>query len=337
MGPDAPREPQMAANSSMVALAFGAGNTIYFSASSDNGRTFSAPAKVADVGILPLSRHRGPRIALAGNAIVITAVAGSKAAAGAHAHGLPSDGDLRGWRSADGGKRWEAGGAINDVPGAATEGLHALASDGRSTLLAVWLDHRGGKGTQLYGARSTDGGVTWSRNVAVYESPGGSICECCAPSAAIGRGGEVVVMWRNSLDGNRDLYLAKSRDGVTFSKPEKLGEGSWQLNACPMDGGGLSVSGGRTVTAWRRDQSVFLDEPGHAETRIGTGKDVALAVDGDRPYAAWVNGTKVEAWLDGKLVTLAESGAFPSLTALAGGGVLAAWEENGGIQIRRLP
>ena len=57
---------------------------------------------------------------------------------------------------------------INDVPGAPTEGLHALASDAKGQLFAAWLDKRGGQGTKLYGARSTDGGATWSKNVMIY-------------------------------------------------------------------------------------------------------------------------------------------------------------------------
>lgn len=338
MGPDAPaREPQMAANSSTVVLTFGAGQAIYFSASHDRGKTFSPPAKVAEAGIIPLTRHRGPRIALSGNTIVITAVAGSKPEEGAHAHGLPSDGDLLVWRSEDGGKTWSRGKAINDVPASATEGLHALASDGKDTLFAAWLDKRGSKGTSLYAARSTDRGATWSRNVAVYQSPGGSICECCHPSVAIDSAGNLVVMWRNSLGGTRDMYLATSRDGVTFAAPRKLGTGTWQLNACPMDGGGLAVTPSRILTAWRREGNVFLDEPGQPEKQVGTGKDVALALSGNRTYVSWVNGTKVEAWVDGKVELLSGAGAFPSLSTLPGGGVLAAWEENGAVQIRLLP
>src|SRR5262249_25504171 len=154
----------LAANASMVALVFGAGNSIYFSASRDRGQTFSSPAKVDTTGILPLSRHRGPRVALSGGAIVITAVAGTKPDTGPHAHGLPSDGDLLMWRSTDGGKTWSRPKSVNDVPGSATEGLHALASDGKGTLFAAWLDkrdaRRGASGTKLYGARSTDDGAT---------------------------------------------------------------------------------------------------------------------------------------------------------------------------------
>ena len=338
MGPDAPaHEPQIAANSSLVALTFGAGHAIYFSSSLDGGKTFAAPAKVAEAGIVPLTRHRGPRIALAGSAIVITAVVGNKLEEGAHAHGLPSDGDLLVWRSADGGKTWSRGKPINDAPASATEGLHALASDGKNALFAVWLDKRGAKGTKLYSARSTDGGVTWSKNAAVYESPGGSICECCHPSAAIDSEGRLAVMWRNSVGGTRDMYIVTSSDGLNFSTPRKLGTGTWQLNACPMDGGGLAVSSSGILTAWRRDTGVFLAEPGQPERQVGTGKDVALALSGNRTYVAWVNGTKVETWIDGKVELLADTAAFPSLTSLPAGGALAAWEESGGIQIRRLP
>jgi len=215
--------------------------------------------------------------------------------------------------------------------------LGSCGAPWRLTLFAAWLDKRGAKGTKLYSARSTDGGVTWSRNVAVYQSPDGSICECCHPSVAIDAAGELVVMWRNSLGGSRDMYLATSHDGAAFSTPRKLGTGTWRLNACPMDGGGLAVSSAKTLTAWRRDADVFIAEPGQPERQVGTGKDVAVALSGKRTYVAWVNGSKVEVWIDGKLELLSNPGAFPSLSSLPGGGVLAAWEENGAIQVRRLP
>jgi hypothetical protein len=276
-------------------------------------------------------------VALSGNTIVITAVAGKIPDGGPHAHGLPSDGDLFVWRSKDGGKTWSEGKAINDVPGSATEGLHGLAADGKGTLFAAWLDKRGAKGTKLCAARSMDDGATWSKNIEVYRSPGGSICECCHPSVAIDAAGRLLVMWRNSLGGARDMYLAASRDGVTFSTPEKLGNGTWRIDACPMDGGGLAVSPTKTLTAWRRDGNIFLAEPGQAERQVGTGKDVALALSGDRVYALWSNGPRLEAWNDGKVDVLSGAGAFPSVCSLPAGGALAAWEENGAIEIRRLP
>ena len=335
VGSDAPREPQLAARGSEVVLAFGAGNGIYFSSSHDSGRTFSSPVKVAQAGILPLTRHRGPRIVFSGPAILISAVVGRTPSAGEHAHGLPSDGDLLVWRSLDDGKTWSNGTRINDVPAAPTEGLHSLASDGKSRMFAAWLDKRSGKGTQLYGARSTNGGRTWSKNFAIYQSPEGTICECCHPSVAFDSNGQPLVMWRNWLAGSRDLYLARSRDGVWFDQPEKLGIGTWKLNACPMDGGAIAVSEGRVLTAWRRGETIFLDEPGRPETAIGPGKDVALAVNGREVFAIWTAPTGIVLWKNGQTEQLASEGAFPAIVALPDAAI-AAWEQDGTIATRRL-
>jgi hypothetical protein len=336
MGPDAPaREPQLAASATTVALTFGAAKTIYVSISHDGGTTFSAPRKVADAPILPLSRHRGPHIALSGSTIVITAVTGSKPVEGPHGHGLAEDGNLLAWRSTDGGTTWSKGVPINDVSGSAAEGLHALASNGRGSYFAAWLDKRDARGTRLFAATSTDGGLTWSPNTLVYASPDGTICQCCHPSVAIAADGRFLVMWRNVLNDARDMYIAESLDGRQFSAPVKLGSDTWLLDGCPMDGGGLATNDGRVVTAWRRNGDLFADEPGQPEQRLGEGKDVALTLSGKRVYAIWTSGSGIQLWGNGRASVLSGQGAFPTLCPLAGG-ALAAWEENGAIEIRRL-
>ena len=332
------RAPQLVSAGSMVGMTFGAGSGIYFRVSHDSGRNFDAPVKVADADVLPLNRHRGPRIALSGATIVITAVTGYRLSQDPHGHGLPSDGDLTAWRSVDGGKSWSGGVVVNDVPGAAREGLHSLAGGPNGRLFAVWLDKRGATGTRLFSARSNDSGVTWSKNVLVYASPDGTICECCHPSAVIDPNGQIFVMWRNWLGGARDMYLARSRDGETFTNIEKLGEGSWQLNACPMDGGGLAIYQDRVVTAWRRDQTVYLAEPGGREKALGEGREIALAAGANGSYAAWVDSSGVEIRTPdaSRPVLLSGSGTLPALASLSDGAVLAAWEENGVIKTKRV-
>ena len=274
MGPDAPaREPQLAASGSTVALTFGAGSAIYFTVSHDAGRNFSAPVKVEQAGNLLLTHHRGPRIAISGKTIVISGITSKAANSDQHAHGAGPDGDLFVWRSADGGKTWSHAIRVNDVPNSPNEALHALAADAHGNLFLTWLDHRTGKGTTLYGARSADAGATWSKNFVVYQSPDGTICECCHPSAAFSPDGELVVMWRNWLGGSRDMYLSRSRAGADFGPAEKLGTGTWKLKGCPMDGGGVVISQGRIFTAWRREGTVYLVEPGGQEVALGQGKD----------------------------------------------------------------
>ena len=115
---------------------------------------------------------------------------------------------------------------------------------------------------------------TWSRNVLLYESPDGPICPCCDPSlAAMGRG-EFTVMWRNALGGSRDLYTLRLRDGHPVGAPVKQGEGTWKLDACPMDGGGVAVRDGQVASAWRRDHDIYLATAGQAgsEDRYRAGR-----------------------------------------------------------------
>jgi hypothetical protein len=331
------REPQLAIHGSTVALAYGAGHSIYFRRSDDRGRTFRAPVRVGEGTVVPLTRHRGPRVIFAGSTIVITAVTGKTAAQGPHAHGLPSDGDLVAWRSVNGGKTWSRGIVVNDVPGAPTEGLHGLTADSKGRVFAVWLDKRTGK-TQLYGALSRDAGKTWSRNSLIYASADQTICECCHPSATFdGRGG-VVVMFRNWLDGSRDMYLARAGDGLHFGAAQKLGTGTWKLNACPMDGGGVALTGAGVVTAWRREHSVYLDRPGEAEREVGDGTDVAVAANARGVYVAWTVRDSVEVLTPDarRPIAVGSKGAFPAVAAFTDGGAVAAWENDGRITVEQL-
>ena len=248
---------------------------------------------------------------------------------------MPSDGDLFAWRSLDDGKTWSKGARVNDVAGAPTEGLHALTSDGHDHLFAAWLDKRSGKGTKLYGSRSADGGLTWSKNMLIYDSPDGTICECCHPSVAFD-GGEILVMWRNALAGSRDMYLARSIDGISFGPPAKLGEGTWQLNACPMDGGGIVAPNHRIVTAWRRNKEIYFASPGQKETGVGEGTDVAVSAGAGGIYAIWSTAAGVRALLPGRKdsVAIAPPGTFPNIVALPHGGALGAWETDGKIVVQ---
>ena len=247
-------------------------------------------------------------------------------------------GDLMAWRSTDGGRTWAAPVAINDKPQAAREGLHAMAADGAGHLAAVWLDDRGVKGKRLYGAFSDDAGRRGRANAMLYESPEGTICECCDPSLAVAGDGEFVVMWRNKLGGSRDLYTMRLKDGRPAGAPVKQGEGTWKLDACPMDGGGLAVRDGQIASAWRRDHDIYLAAPGKPEVKVGSGMDVAFAANAKGFYVAWTTPTGIALHAPGAsgAAQVSASGAFPSLVALPDGGMLLAWEENGTIATARL-
>jgi len=312
-------------------LTYGAGNSVFFAESTDAGRSWSNPAVVSSQGKLSLGMRRGPRIAMTPEAIVISAVVGEK--------GRGADGDLVAGRSLDGARTWSAGKAINDVSSSAREGLNTMAAGGKGILFASWLDLRG-KGARLYGSTSNDGGAAWSPNTLVYESPSGSVCECCHPTAAVDAQGRIFVMFRNSIDGNRDMYLVRSDDGgKTFGAAAKLGAGTWKLNACPMDGGALQVAAdGKPLTIWRREGEVFLSAGPNLERRIGAGRHPILATTPRGPALAWTEGKqlKVVAPAQKAAATIESDAAYPSMVALSSGAVVLAWEQGGAIVVKAL-
>lgn len=322
---DAPnQQPWLAAADRQVALAFGSGNDLYVATSGDEGRTFRKPVRLPNQLKLALGRHRGPRVAIAGRTIVVSAIGG--------AAGRGQDGDLLAWRSADSGRTWSEPVRINDVEAAAREGLHGMAAHG-DRLFASWLDLRQ-KGTRIYGAWSADGGATWSKNVLVYESPDGTVCQCCHPTVTIASNGDIYVMFRNVLAGNRDMYVAKSTDGGrTFSPATKLGSGSWKLNACPMDGGGIAVTGSALVSTFRRDGQILIAPDGKSEKAIGEGRDPAIVATKKGNYVAWSAPDGIHVLEPGQASprTLGPDGKYVYLIATSGERVLAAWEQNGTI------
>lgn len=313
------RHPSVGAGRSVSGVAFGSGNSIYFAKAGEK------PVLVASGGKLALGRRRGPRLAFAGDTAIVSAIVGEK--------GGGADGDLIAWRSTDGGRTWSAPVTINDVPAAAREGLHGMAANG-STVAAVWLDMRD-KGTKLYGAVSRDAGATWSNNTVVYESPSGTICQCCHPSVAVAADGSITVMFRNALDGNRDMYVGRFGEGTAA----KAGSGSWQLNACPMDGGALAFDAkSKPLTVWRRESQVYLSGVGGTEEPVGAGKDPAMAVGRKGAYVVWSQGTELKLRRPGhEPETLDPAGAWASLAATRDGRVIAAWESGGAIRVEMLP
>jgi len=234
---------------------------------------------------LMASAMRGPQIASAENGLVITA--------------CTKQGNIYCFKEELPGK-WTKIKRLNDTNESAKEALMALGADGIH-VYAVWLGVRTGKGQNIYGSESVDGGKTWTKNILVYASPDGTICECCKPSVVV-KGKNVFVMFRNFIGGNRDLYLIKSTNGGQgFGQAIKLGNGSWKLNGCPMDGGGLAVNENNEVqTVWRRESTVYSAVPGKTEKEIGEGSGCTIES---------VNGKNVYAWSEkGNIIVLKPQG-----------------------------
>lgn len=248
---------------------------VFVAVSSDGGRSFGAPLKIAHVPQLMLGMRRGPRIAAHGDRLTVTVVGN----------------ELIAFHSENGGKTWSDPVRVNDVPTSAREGLHDLAIAPDGTLFVTWLDLRNGK-TELWGASSKDSGRTWSTNEQIYRSPDKSICECCHPSALFDARGNLAVMWRNSIEGARDLWMITRASGAkTFGAARKVGSGTWKLNACPMDGGRIIALGdGKFASVWQRGGEVFLAPLEGPEMRLGSGKQPVAITCGGETTIFWQQG-----------------------------------------------
>ena len=262
------QQPQVAiSEDGAVFIAFGRGAEIYVAVSADSGGHFAAPKSIGTLPKLALGMRRGPRIAASGGALTITAM---------------NDRDLFAFHSEDAGRTWSAPVKINTVPGSAGEGLGNLAAGPAGLLFATWLDLRG-HATEIYGALSRDGGKTWGPNELVYHSPDGHTCECCHPSAAFNARGDLAVMWRNAVNGSRDLWTAVRPAGADhFDPPARQGAGTWKLNGCPMDGGAVFPQAtGSFASTWQREGKVYLSRGPGDEHRLGEGtQPVALTARG---------------------------------------------------------
>jgi len=220
----------------------------------------------------------------------------------------------------------------------------AMGAGADGTIACVWLDLRNAKsgkpGTEVWCATSKDGGKTWSQDRVAYRNPGGTVCECCHPSVVVDGKGIVTVMFRNALAGVRDMYVAVSKDGgKTFSAASKLGTGTWKLNACPMDGGALTVQGGNVATIWRRDKTVYAGVPGKAEQAMASGTQPVIAAATDGLHSIWMEGSAlIYQGPNAAASPLSKSGSYPSIACAPDGKgpVVAAWEQDGKVMIRTI-
>lgn len=299
-------------------LVYGRGDSVWYSVSSDDGRSFSAPELAGTLPKLFSFAMRGPQITVTGHTVVVLAA--------------NSGGNLYSFRKEAGGS-WSKGERVNDADTTVKEGFSALGSDDNGHLFAAWLDLRQGGHNNIYGAQSTNGGRSWSKNRLLYTSPDGHVCECCKPSVAV-QGKRVAVMFRNWVSGSRDLYLMESTDGGrSFGQARKLGVGTWPLKGCPMDGGGLAFDPkGQLQTVWQRNGSIYACTPGSEEREIGKGRGCTLAATDHGLVYAWVQEGKVVCLLpDGQKQVLGE-GSLPVVQPVRGGEVVCVWQQKNAIK-----
>ncbi|MBK9386208.1 MAG: exo-alpha-sialidase [Planctomycetes bacterium] len=282
-------QPQLAVRADgALALAFVGPKSAIHVAVRSPGADWSAPRLLGEEPNLAAGMRRGPRIAWAGEALVVSYIASRF---DREKRKVVGTGNLYARRSTDGGASWSSPVQVNGGAGSAAEGLHAMAAHGDGVVI-VWLDPRGEpQGMKLFAARSEDGGKSFAKDVPIYTSPSKSICECCHPSIALGADGTTRVLWRNQIDGHRDMFvgtLGPKENQLVAVEP--CGTKRWKLPACPMDGGGLALGASELpISVWRRESLIYATHGATRELLLGEGKNAAVAARGSHALVVWEN------------------------------------------------
>jgi hypothetical protein len=124
--------------------------------------------------------------------------------------------------------------------------LPSLGVNGE-TIHVAWIDQREGSGNnEIYYKRSTDRGLTWADpDTRISFNPADSI----RPAFAV-NGNSVHLFWRDTRDGNYELYYRRSTDGGNTWTPESRTTQDPGYSGCPFP----VIHGSTVYLFWRDDR-----------------------------------------------------------------------------------
>lgn len=184
-------------------------------------------------------------------------------------------------KSQNGGQSWSArqtAANISEIGGTSfrrnsfpTAGLDAGNGPYAGNVYAAWADNRNGD-PDIYFARSTDGGATWSAPSRVNDDPVGNRRDQFFPWLAVDVKGNVHLMWhdRRADPANRKfhIYIATSRDGgVSFDRNLRVTDvaSDGSLTGFLGDYAALAARAGKIVPFWSDLRPGTGEEDGYIE------------------------------------------------------------------------
>ncbi len=185
---------------------------------------------------------------------------------------------------------------------AGLDGGGSIAADRSGNVYVTWHagDERQGEAKrQVWVARSTDDGRTFSRETPAFAKPTGA-CGCCSMRAFTDNRENLYLLYRSATQlVHRDMYLLCSTDhGRDFSGQMLQ---PWKINACPMTTSSISQEGDRVLVAWETAGQVYYSEVAPGTSKFST-PIAAPGTSGKRKYPAVAGNQKGEtilAWTEG--------------------------------------
>jgi hypothetical protein len=148
-------------------------------------------------------------------------------------------GGVRAALSDDGGASFAPSLKLNSDDGDRVyRGFGGIALDAAGVAHAAWIDGRfappgAEEPAELMYARVDGGAVTEINLTADQED---SICGCCRVAVDVREDDTVVIAFRNTGGGYRDIFRVEAGADREFGTPARLGPPMWELRGCPVIG-----------------------------------------------------------------------------------------------------
>jgi hypothetical protein len=209
------------------------------------------------------------------------------------------------------------------------------------SVLVAWEDTTPGN-SEIFVARSTDGGVSFGTPVNISNNAGASVL----PAVAIS-GSTVLVAWADTTPGGEEIFVARSTDdGVSFGTPVNLSS-----NATNSYAPAVVISGSTVLVAWvdnddivvarSTDGGVSFGTPVNLSNNAGISETPAVVISGNTVLVAWDDDTPgnseifVARSTDGGVsfgtpVNLSSNAgnSYDASMVISGSSVLVAWDDD---------
>lgn len=269
-----------------VHVAFYSEGDVYYTRSSDKGESFSAPLRInSEPGFAMGGAFRGPDLAIGkgGRIHVVWFNAGYQQKRPKNEWGVMYS------RLAPDAKKFERSRNLNARP----SDNFSLAADGEGRVAAIWMANG------IFATISNDGGNSFASALDLKVDP----CECCGSRAVYQAGKDLVVLYRDKADGDRDTFVARLPDGGKSFRSVKISQTPWAIESCPMTGSFLQQTKKGLIAGWETKGEVFFARLGDLGKRLPAGEirasrrgryPVVLEASDGVCLVAWKNGRKLE-------------------------------------------
>jgi hypothetical protein len=148
------------------------------------------------------------------------------------------------------GGSWSANVKVNNDTSIRSQSRPAIAVDNVGNAFAVWIDDRNGNSDLYFAYRPVNG--AWGANVRVDDAPGTS--SMSRPDIAVDWAGNAYAVWRDSRNGDDDIYFAYRPAGGAWGANVRVND---DIGSEAQNNPAIAVDGsGNAHTIWEDERNL---------------------------------------------------------------------------------